>query len=107
MKKTNLLCHCTSIAFVIAVLLPLTQISPTPVFAQSIGLWNTNCKKLYKQWQAAPNHKAFAVTSATASNYGQACGASWGNSTKKNAESNAIKACKGQRLGTCWVTKSQ
>jgi hypothetical protein len=57
-----------------ALLLPVVfQLDIQPAHSQVLGLWTKTCLKMYRQWQSKPSHKAFAVTSATANNYGQAC----------------------------------
>jgi hypothetical protein len=90
-----------------ALLLPVVfQLDIQPAHSQSLGLWTKTCLKMYKQWQSKPWHKAFAVTSATANNYGQACGASWGYPTKKAAEKSAIAQCSVPHLGSCRIAKS-
>jgi len=37
---------------------------------------------------------------------GQACGIAWGAGSKKQAEESAIKVCRSQKSGNCWVTRS-
>jgi hypothetical protein len=79
----------------------------SPAKAQGIEFWNTECKKLLKQYKSKPGHKAFAASNPNTGSGNQACGISWGAGSKKEAEETAVKACKSQRSGTCWVTRSE
>ena len=52
--------------------------------------------------------KAFAATNLGAgSHQSQACGIAWGAGSKKQAEESAIKVCRSQKSGNCWVTRSE
>ena len=107
MKKTSWLPNCSKIVLMLALIIPLIEVSGTPAVSQGVQLWNKNCKKLYKKWEAASKHKAFATTNPGANPDAQACGYSWAYATKDGAENSAIAACKRERQGTCWIIRSE
>lgn len=82
--------------------------SMVPAFSQGIQPWNKECKKILKKWETSPKHKAFATTNPNsgAGNY-QACGASWGHSSKGNAEADALESCRKMRHAQCWIIRSE
>ena len=78
-----------------------------PAAAQGVEFWNKECRKLLKQYDGKPRHKAFAASNMGAGGrQGQACGIAWGAGSKKQAEEFAIKVCRSQKSGNCWVTRS-
>lgn len=84
------------------------MLPPAPVAAQGVEFWNKACRKLLKQYAGKPHHKAFATSnSSSGGGSGQACGMSWSAGSKKQAEDDAIKSCKSQRAGNCWVIRSE
>jgi hypothetical protein len=108
---TSWLSSCIKIVLAIALSLSLLELSGSPVLAQGLELWNKNCKKDYKKWTSAANHKAFAVSNSTAGGgNGQSCGSAWKYPTKDAAESAAVKSCESEKQyhsGKCYVMKSE
>lgn len=81
---------------------------PPPAAAQGVEFWNKECRKLLKQYEGKARHKAFAASNmASRNNMSQACGIAWGAGSVKQAEDGAVKACKSQHAGSCWVTRSE
>ena len=107
MKKTNWLSHSSKIVLILALVIPAIEASRAPALSQGVQPWNKNCKKLFKKWESASKHKAFATTNPGANPDGQACGSSWGYPTKNRAESSAIATCKKEQGGNCWVIRSE
>ncbi len=76
--------------------------------AQGVEFWNQQCKKLLKDYAKKPRHKAFAVSNSNSGGGGaQACGMAWSAGSKKQAEAEALKVCRSQRAGSCWVNRSE
>lgn len=107
MIKTNWLSCSYKIVLIFALALPAIEATNAPALSQGVQPWNKNCKKLFKKWEAARKHKAFATTNPGANPDGQACGSSWGYATKNSAESSAVAACRKQQGGSCWVIRSE
>ena len=81
---------------------PITEASAAP----GVDPRNRNCLRFYKQWQAQPSHKAFAVAT---DDRGQACGGSWGARSRKEAEARARKWCRkfAENGAYCRITESK
>ncbi len=79
-----------------------------PAAAQGVEFWNRECRKLLKQYEGKPRHKAFASSNmGSGGRHAQACGAAWSAGSKKQAEDAAVKVCRSQKSGNCWVTRSE
>lgn len=79
-----------------------------PAAAQGVEFWNKECRKLLKQYEGKPRHKAFASSNmGSGGRQAQACGAAWSAGSKQQAEDAAVKVCRSQKSGNCWVTRSE
>ena len=79
-----------------------------PAAAQGVEFWNKECRKLLKQYDGKPRHKAFASSNmGSGGRQAQACGVAWSAGSKKQAEDTAVKVCRSQKSGNCWVTRSE
>ena len=75
-------------------------------FAQQIPHWHIECRKILKQFQTKPKHRAFAVTNMSeATVKGIGCGWAAGYPTKATAEAAAIGQCQ-KRAGPCSIKES-
>ncbi len=108
MDRANWLSKSCKIMLVAAVILPSVELSLTPAQAQGLDMWNRNCLKAFKKWKTLGRHKAFAVSnSGSGGGNAQACGYTWSAPSKSAAEKGAITSCQGERVGKCYVTKSE
>lgn len=76
-----------------------------PGLAQTLPTWNRERKKLLRQYEKKPKHKAFAVSNAASSSMVQSCGAAWSAPSKASAEQRAISTCR-QGFGSGCVIKT-
>lgn len=89
----------------IAVVIAATGAGQQSAVAQGIHPANRGCLKLYKQWQAAKQHKAFAIANGTNI---QSCGVTWGYPSKEAAVKAANEWCRKVAQGEqCYVSKSE
>jgi hypothetical protein len=75
--------------------------------AQILPNWNLECKKLLRQYQKKPKHKAFAVSDATSSSMTQSCGSTWSASSKAAAEAAAKHWCRQGGGSRCVIKESE
>lgn len=75
--------------------------------AQTLPNWNRECKKLFRQFDKKPRHRAFAVSDMYSSSMVQSCGLAWSASSEKAAEANAIKACRQSGGSRCVIKVSE
>jgi hypothetical protein len=94
------------IALSACLILSFLALSVEPAPSQIIPNWNRNCKKLLRQYDKKPRHKAFAVSSATSSSMIQACAIVWSAPSKKAAEGAALRSCHQDGSG-CVIRKSE
>jgi hypothetical protein len=83
-------------------------LSVAPAASQAIPSWNRECRKLLKQYETKPRHKAFAASSPTSASAQQSCASAWGYPSKAAAEADAKARCrKEDGGGTCWIKISE
>lgn len=81
-------------------------LSIEPGLTQTIPNWNKECKKLLRQYEKKPRHKAFAVSNAYSSSMIQSCAMSWSVPSKAQAEKDALRRCHQDGSG-CVIRKSE
>lgn len=101
--RRNLACTVLGAGLVLMFLAPAAEHS----HAQTLPNWNLECRKLLRQYEKKPKHKAFAISSATSSSMTQSCGAAWSAPSKASAESRAIAACREGFGSGCVIKKSE
>lgn len=98
----------SKLGMALSLIISIIVFSTVPAFSQGIQPWNRECKKIFKKWEASPKHKAFATTNPNSgAGNSQACGASWGHSSKSNAEADALESCRKMRHAQCWIIRSE
>jgi hypothetical protein len=81
-------------------------LSVEPSQTQVIPFWNKPCKKLMREYQTKPRHKAFAM-STSSSNDVSSCGYSSSAGSRSAAEAAAIRACHKAGGSSCVVKTSE
>lgn len=66
--------------------------------AHVVGIASKECKKAYKKFRKSRQHRSFAVSAS-----GISCGRSFGYASSKTAVKRALKECRKQEPGKCYV----
>jgi hypothetical protein len=89
-----------------SLILTFLALSAEPAVTQTIPNWNRECKKLLRQYEKKPRHKAFAVSNAYSSSMVQSCAVTWSAPSKAAAEKDALRRCHQDGSG-CVIRKSE
>jgi hypothetical protein len=75
----------------------------TQTVGQGVPHWAKECVRYWKQYEAKPGHKAFAIKRSMTADYFY-CGFAWSAATVEQAKTAALKSCSQK---ACYIIDSK